>query len=196
MCLSALLEVTEIGPHILSNIVTLLVDGNTLASGALCELPCANLGRLATLGASSNPDLAELPDELGLCASLASCNLSDTAVTELPTSITALKKVKVLQMDNCPISDPKVKKKLVDARDGGKALKELWKLIEKQGGSLKDSFLEEEGRNTTGQWNDTCGVLMNDGSNTLEFGCGDGGKNVAPPKRKTSKSKGRIKTCV
>ena len=37
-------------------------------------------------------------------------------------------------MDNCPISDPKVKKKLVDARDGGKALKELWKLIEKQGG--------------------------------------------------------------
>ena len=38
------------------------------------------------------------------------------------------------------------------------------------------SFLEEEGRNTSGQWNDTCGVLMNDGSNTLEFGCGDGGK--------------------
>ena len=38
------------------------------------------------------------------------------------------------------------------------------------------SFLEKEGRNTTGQWNDTCGILMDDGSNTLEFGCGDGGK--------------------
>ena len=39
------------------------------------------------------------------------------------------------------------------------------------------SFLEKEERNTTGQWNDTsCGVLLDDGSNTLEFGCGDGGK--------------------
>ena len=36
-------------------------------------------------------------------------------------------------------------------------------------------FLNDEGRNDTGKWNDTCGVLMDDGTDTLEFGCGDGG---------------------
>ena len=36
-------------------------------------------------------------------------------------------------------------------------------------------YLDAEGRNETGKWNDTCGVLMDDGTETMEFGCGEGG---------------------
>ena len=124
-----LTSIVQLAP--IQTLVSLLVDHNALDS---FELPATHLTRLSTLSASDNA-IPELPEDLGLCTALEQMTLDNTAITELPSSITALKKVKKISMDGCPIADPKIKKKLSEKE--GKSLKELWKLIEKNGGGGK-----------------------------------------------------------
>ena len=111
------------------NLISVFVDLNEIAT--LQQLPFAALSRLSILSACGNP-ITELPEEIGELTSLSQLVLNDTLIEEIPATITALKKVKILSMNGCPLSDSKVKKKL--EQGDGKALKELWKLLAKKKG--------------------------------------------------------------
>ena len=108
------------------DVVTLKADQNRL-SGAL-NLHFERMPRLKDLSAAHNA-LSSLPGTLAHCQNLDSLKAGDNKIAALPFEITQLKKVKTIDLENCPLKDSKVKKYLAQ---GGKGLKDLWKYLVKQ----------------------------------------------------------------
>ncbi len=126
----------------LGNIVTLLANGNELVA---LDLNFSNMKRLVTLEARGNP-ITELPDGVGELSLLQHLGVAHTAISELPKSAAGLKKLKTFDLEGLKISNPKVRKKVAGAAEGGKGLKELLKVLDKFGstgagssGESKDS---------------------------------------------------------
>jgi hypothetical protein len=68
--------------------------------------------------------------DVGLLSKLETLALNDNAFTELPSSLSACKKLKDLKIDGCPVKDNKIKKYLAQTTDG---MKQLAKYLEKNG---------------------------------------------------------------
>ena len=124
---NALTDLSPLKP--LTNLVTLLCNNNQLTS---LDLEWTHLKRLVVLQTKGNP-LAYLTVQISECVLLQQLGLADTNVVALPCSISKLKKLKSLDMTNIKLKNPKVQKKVAGAMGGGKGLKELMKVCEKQG---------------------------------------------------------------
>lgn len=122
-------DITALKP--LTNLVTVSLDRNALTSLEGLNFP--NLQRLRTLNACDN-QLATLDATVGQLGLLENLNLERNKLTEVPCELgNLLKKMQTLKMDDNPIKDPKVKKNLKKAVEGGRDLKEVLKFLVKNG---------------------------------------------------------------
>ena len=93
-----------------ASLVTLVVDRNP-GLVSLDALEFETKERLVTLSAKKC-GLASVPRGLGKCALLAEVYLTDNAIEDVPMALGELKekKVRAIELDGNPLSDPKIKK--------------------------------------------------------------------------------------
>ena len=123
-------NVTSLAPlSVLTNIVTLLCNNNQIV---VLDINYSNLKRLVTLQIKGNP-LDFLSINISECKLLQEIGLADTNIKTLPASISKCKKIKKIDLSGIKLKNPKIQKKIAGAQDGGKGLKELLKVLEKNG---------------------------------------------------------------
>ena len=117
----------------LTQLVSVHADGNDLTN--LDGLTFDSLERLVDLSCSNNK-INEISSDIGmLSGSLMTLNLSSNELTEVPGELGNLqKKLQKMLFAGNPIKDPRVKKNLKKAENGGRDLKEALKFLAKQKG--------------------------------------------------------------
>ena len=113
-----------------ASLVTLVVDRNP-GLVSLDALEFETKERLVTLSAKKC-GLASVPRGLGKCALLAEVYLTDNAIEDVPMALGELKekKVRAIELDGNPLSDPKIKKMIGKSSN---LVKELLVYVRKNG---------------------------------------------------------------
>lgn len=116
----------------LPNLTSLHVDRNKLTS---LDINLENSPRIRDITASNN-EITTIPFTIGSCKLLENVNLNNNKITEVPQCLAECKKkLKQFNCDSNPIKDPKMKKQLIKAHEGGdgRGLKEFLNYVAKSG---------------------------------------------------------------